>query len=86
MRDDRSQLSLIDIRSLSVDNFRSYGWLRGKTIRLNGSLPAFSSAETDFWQEHIFNPGIGGETQVLWATYRNRQREVSRLRRSRNSS
>jgi hypothetical protein len=49
MRDDRSQLSLIDIRSLTVDNFRSYGWLRGKTIRLNGSLPAFSSAETDFW-------------------------------------
>src|SRR5271169_6147389 len=79
MRDDRSQVSLIDIQPLTVDNFRSYGWLLGKTIRPNGSIPAFSSAETDFWQEHIFNPGIAGETQVLWVNYRNRHREVSRL-------
>jgi ureidoglycolate lyase len=27
----------------------------------------------------IFDSGVGGETEVLWVTYRNRQRAVSRL-------
>ncbi len=50
-----------------------------KAIRLDGSIPAFNNAEIDFWQEHVFDPGVGGETEVLWVTYRNQQREVSSL-------
>lgn len=79
MGHDCSQVSRIHIQLLTIDNIRPYGWLLGKTIRLDGGIPAFSNAELDFWEEHIFDPGIGGETQVLWVNYRNRQREVSRL-------
>jgi ureidoglycolate lyase len=73
------KMSRIDIQPLTVDNFRPYGWLLGKTMRLDGSIPAFRNRETDFREEHIFNPGIGGETQVLWVNYRDASREVSRL-------
>jgi ureidoglycolate lyase len=79
MSQDSSQASRIDLQALTIDNFRPYGWLLGKTIQLDGSIPAFSSRETDFWQEHIFNPGIGGETEVLWVNYKDTSREVSRL-------
>jgi ureidoglycolate lyase len=72
-------MSRIDIQPLTIDNFRPYGWLLGKAIRLDGSIPAFRNAEMDFWEELIFNQGAGGETQVLWVNYRDRSREVSRL-------
>ena len=72
-------MSRIDIQPLTIDNFRPYGWLLGKTIRLDGSIPAFSNREMDFREEHVFNPGIGGETQVLWVNYRDSGREVSHL-------
>jgi ureidoglycolate lyase len=49
----------------------------GKTARPDGSVPAFSNTETDFWEEHLYDPGAGGETQVLTVNYRNRKREVS---------
>jgi ureidoglycolate lyase len=79
MKPNVSQMNLIDVRPLTVENFRPYGWLLGKAIRLDGSIPAFSNAEIDFWQEHIFDPGTGGETEVLWVNYRNRQRAVYSL-------
>lgn len=31
---------------------------------------SWSSPQTDFWHVHDFNPGTGGETEVLWVTYR----------------
>jgi len=74
-----SQHNLIDSQPLTVEDLRPHGWLLGKSIRLDGSIPALSNAEIDFWQEHIFDPGVGGETEVLWVTYRNRQRAVSSM-------
>jgi ureidoglycolate lyase len=70
---------LIDIQPVTADRLRPYGWLLGQTIRLDGGIPAFSNADTDFRHEHIFNPGIGGEAEVLWVNYRNRRSEVSTL-------
>jgi ureidoglycolate lyase len=71
--------SLIDFQPLTVENFSPYGWLLGKPIRLDGGIPAFSNVEIDFREEHVFDSGVGGETEVLWVTYRNRQREVTSL-------
>jgi ureidoglycolate lyase len=79
MTENSSRLNLIDVRPLTVENFHSYGWLLGKSIRLDGSIPAFSNAEIDFWQEHMFDPGVGGETEMLWVTYRKQQRAVTSL-------
>jgi ureidoglycolate lyase len=64
---------------LTVANFSPYGWLLGKLIRPDGSIPSFSNVEIDFWEEHVFDPGVGGETEVLWVTYRNQQRAVTSL-------
>jgi ureidoglycolate lyase len=72
-------VSLINIQPLTAESFRPYGWILGKTINLDGSIPAFSNTETDFWQEHIFDSGVGGETQVLWVDYRNKKRELCSL-------
>jgi ureidoglycolate lyase len=71
--------NLIDFQPLTVENFRPYGWLLGKGMRSDASIPAFSNVEIGFREEHIFDSGVGGETEVLWVTYRNRQRAVSRL-------
>ncbi len=71
--------NLIDFQPLTVETFRPYGWLLGKPIRMAASIPAFSEVEIDFWEEHVFDPGVGGETEVLWVAYRNRQREVTSL-------
>ena len=79
MKLNSSQPNVIDFQPLSVENFHPYGWLLGKTIRLDGNIPAFSASEIEFWQEHVFDPGAGGETEVLWVRYRNKQREVSSL-------
>jgi ureidoglycolate lyase len=72
-------LTLIDIRALNVDEIRPYGWVLGQAIRQVDGLPAFSDANTDFRQEHIFHPGSGGETEMLWVNYRDRKREISTL-------
>lgn len=79
MQQSDTQPNRIEICRLTVDAFRPYGWLLGKPIRLDGSIPAFRNAETDFWEEHLFDAGIGGQTQVLWVSYRNQQRAVSSL-------
>jgi ureidoglycolate lyase len=79
MKHNSSHPNRIDVQPLTLDDFSPYGWMLGKTIRLDGTVPAFSSAEIDFWQEHVFDPGVGGETEVLWVNYRNRQREVCSL-------
>jgi ureidoglycolate lyase len=79
MSEDAKPRNLIEVEPLTADSFRPYGWLLGKAIRLDGSIPAFRNAETEFWEEHLFDPGVGGETQVLWVIYRNRRREVASL-------
>ena len=45
MKFNSSQPNLIDIRPLTVEKFRPYGWLLSKSIRLDGSISAFSNAE-----------------------------------------
>src|ERR1700722_9261122 len=72
-------MTLIAVQPLTDENLCPYGWVLGKAIRLDGSIPAFRNAETDFWEEHLFDPGMGGESQVLWVNYRNRQPAVSSL-------
>ena len=73
------EASLIHLRPLAPEEFRPYGWLLGSPIPGNGSIPAFNSADTDFWHQHIFDSGSGGQTEVLWVAYRNTQRAVSNM-------
>ena len=74
-----SVANLIHFRQLTAGQFRPYGWLLGEGIRLDGSIPAFHNSEIDFWHQSIFDPGIGGETEMLWVNYRNNQPSITDL-------
>ena len=68
---------LIQVEELSAEAFAPYGWVLGKDLSL--SKLAFSSAATDFWEEHLFDAGVGGETEVLWVNYRSTEKKVRNL-------
>lgn len=51
--------------------FAPYGWMLGKPFPIDPAIPAFTNPATDFWREHIFDPGQDGEPEILWVNYRN---------------
>jgi len=69
----------VEVQPLAAEAFRAYGWMLGKSIPEDADIPAFRSRDLDFWQEHVFDAGAIGQTQVLWVNYRNRQSEVTSL-------
>jgi len=48
MKVNSSQSNLIEIRPLTVENVSPYGWLLGKSIRLDSSIPTFTSVEITY--------------------------------------
>jgi ureidoglycolate lyase len=67
------------IRILEARSFAPYGWMLGKPMPRGGGIPVFSNPATDFWQEHLFDTGAGGEPEILWVNYRNRNETVESL-------
>lgn len=61
----------LDVETLFQAEFSSFGIMLGKPYPTAGSPAAFSNAATDFWQEHLFDVGQDGETEILWVNYRN---------------
>lgn len=61
---------LLAIQALTAEAFAPYGWMLGRPYPDSGQSPAFSNPATDFYQEHVFDTGAGGETEVLWVHYR----------------
>ena len=70
---------LIDVRELTAESIRSYGWLLCNAFPEDSTIPSFQNAETSFWQEHIFDPGGGGQTELLSVVYRNTRRTITSL-------
>jgi ureidoglycolate lyase len=61
----------VTVQAISPQAFQPYGWMLGKPMpEANGAVAFFSNAATDFWQEHVFDTGPGGETEILWVNYR----------------
>lgn len=69
----------IEVQPLTTDKFRPYGWLLGKATPLPSEITSFSNANITFTEEHIFDPGVHGETQILWVTYRQSCRKLQSL-------
>ncbi|MFT0548776.1 ureidoglycolate lyase [Allopusillimonas ginsengisoli] len=68
------------IRKLDPDAFSDYGFMLGGPMpAMGGATPAFSNEATDFWQEHVFSTGQGGETEILWVNYRSQDKRISTL-------
>lgn len=72
------QAEPLAVLPLSADAFAPYGWMLGKDFKLETAIAGFTNSATDFWQEHIFDPGQSDQTEVLWVNYRS-QAEVSML-------
>ncbi|TCV60259.1 ureidoglycolate lyase [Neorhizobium sp. S3-V5DH] len=69
MEDNRSMA--LAIRLLSETDFEPFGTMLGKPYPKAPDPAAFSNAATDFWQEHLFDAGPGGEVEILWVNYWN---------------
>ena len=61
---------MIPIESLSAESFAPFGWVLGTACPTAPSATFFSHPGSDFWHAHDFDPGEGGETEVLWVNYR----------------
>ncbi|WP_332610000.1 ureidoglycolate lyase [Achromobacter sp. ESBL13] len=69
----------LEVNDLTPQAFTPYGWMLGKPIPDGNGVPLFSNAATDFWQEHVFNTGAGGDAEVLWVNYRSRATDIASL-------
>ena len=69
----------VTVEALSPTSFEPFGWVLGKTDPLKKDAVGFRSPASDFWHEHFFDPGTGGNTEVLWVEYRDNNPLVSKL-------
>lgn len=67
------------VNDLTPQAFSAYGWMLGKPMPDGNGVPLFSNPATDFWQEHVFNTGAGGDAELLWVNYRSRSLEIASL-------
>jgi len=69
----------LSVEKLTPEQFAPFGWMLGKPYPSDPSTPAYSHPGSDFWQEHVFDPGSGGETEVLWVNYRDTSLVIRKL-------
>lgn len=72
-------MTAIRIEDISEAAAAPFGWMLGKSLPTATDAVAFTSAPSDFWHEHIFNPGSGGEHEILWVKYRSTDMMITRL-------
>ncbi len=69
----------VTVEALSPTSFEPFGWMLGKPRSFQKDAISFRSPASDFWQEHLFDPGTGGDTEVLWVSYRDNNPLISKL-------
>ena len=69
----------LEINDLTPDAFTAYGWMLGKPMPDGNGVPLYTNPATDFWQEHQFNTGAGGDAELLWVNYRSQSTEIASL-------
>jgi ureidoglycolate lyase len=67
------------VEDLTPENFAPFGWVLGKPYPTNPAATAYSHPGSDFWHEHVFDAGSGGETEVVWVNYRDTSLVVRKL-------
>lgn len=69
----------IQVEPLDERSFAAFGQMLGTPFPQDASAIAYGHPGSDFWHVHDFNPGAGGNTEVLWVNYRNASLRVSGL-------
>lgn len=72
-------MTTIRIEPINDAAVAPFGWMLGKPLPTALDAIAFSSPASDFWHEHVFSAGDGGESEILWVTYRSDDPAVTRL-------
>jgi len=67
------------IEPLSATAFAAFGSVLGSPCPTAPAALAFSHPGSDFWHAHDFDPGEGGQTEVLWVNYRDRSLRLRAL-------
>ncbi len=72
-------MTAIRIEPISEAVVAPFGWMLGKPLPTAADAIAFASPASDFWHEHVFDTGAGGESEILWVKYRSDDPNVTRL-------
>jgi len=72
-------MTAIRVETLNETSVAPFGWMLGKPLPVATDAVAFTSPGSDFWQEHVFNTGADGESEILWVKYRSDDPAVARL-------
>lgn len=72
-------MTTLCIEPISESAVAPYGWMLGKPLPTATDAVAFTSPGSDFWHEHVFHAGDGGQHEILWVKYRSDDPAVSRL-------
>lgn len=72
-----SEITSLRVQALQPDDFAPYGVVLG--VPFGSREPGFSNPATDFWHQHVFDPGHDGTTELLWVNYRKNDSLVSAL-------
>lgn len=67
----------LSVAPLTPERFQLYGWVFTPAVR--PGLMNFASRDIAFSEQHIFDPGSSGDTQILWVTYSARGSEFQTL-------
>lgn len=65
----------------NLDSLALGDWAKALPIALSDcpNAQSWRSTRSDFWHVHDFDPGEGGETEVVWVTYRPKDSVVASL-------
>lgn len=69
----------LEITDLTPEAFAPYGWMLGKPMPDGNGVPLYTHPATDFWHEHLFNTGAGGDAELLWVNYRSQSTDIASL-------
>lgn len=69
----------VAIEPLTADRFADYGEVLGLPMEHTQKPNAYSFPTSDFWHSSDFDPGSGGQTEVLWVNYRDTSLTVRSL-------
>jgi ureidoglycolate hydrolase len=73
------RMTRLTLEPLSEAAFAPFGWMLGRAFPQGEEPLGFAHPLTDFWHEHDFDTGPGGQTEVLWVDYRKADFEAQAL-------
>ncbi len=72
-------MTVLRVEPITESAVAPFGWMLGKPLPAAKDAVAFTSPGSDFWHEHVFDAGDGGQHEILWVKYRSDDPAVSRL-------